>query len=174
MCQRSIYDKKAGSLHKETKHGKPSILKVIKPNQKQRVNEEIVKEIEGELSMENIMKDLNTLMNTGKPSSRDKKFIKIMKNIARLKDECNECGHEETNSDYLHSQRTDEHESKTESIFLSHHDEEFDASEIELSSEIWNIFLSDEVGKELTEEEKKEILKLHKFFCTQKCKKALG
>ena len=39
-----------------------------------------------------------------------------------------------------------------------------------LNPEVWSIFLSDEDSKELTEEEKKEILKLHKYFAHRNTK----
>ena len=193
-CEKeSLHDRKNVSFHEETTHGNSSILKGVQRSEKQRVHEEIVKDIEGDLSMEKVITDLNTFMNKGKPTTRDKELVKIMKKIARLKtkceeceyekansehhhvpehkimknnprleNECNECEYQETNDEHLHHQHRAEHE--TESIFLSHHDEDFDVKEVELSSEFWNIFLSEDDGKELSDSEKKEILKLHKFF----------
>ena len=55
-------------------------------------------------------------------------------------------------------------EEETESIFLSHHVKEFDPCGIELDKNVWNVFLSNDDAKELTMEEKEEVLKLHKYF----------
>ena len=49
-------------------------------------------------------------------------------------------------------------------VFLPHHQEEEDEQEDCLETSIWNILLTEDDESGLTEEEKKEILKLHKYF----------
>ena len=53
---------------------------------------------------------------------------------------------------------------QTESIFLSHHEEENNEEEIEFTTNLWNVLLSEDTKTELTEPEKKEVLKLHRYF----------
>ena len=48
--------------------------------------------------------------------------------------------------------------------FLSHHVEEDDDEHIELNSGLWDILLSETDESDLTDEEKKEVLKLHRYF----------
>ena len=67
-----------------------SVLKPKKENNSRLTHEEIVKEIEGELSIHKIERDLNTLMNRS-PSKREKKMIKVIRNIAKLNSVCDEC-----------------------------------------------------------------------------------
>ena len=56
------------------------------------------------------------------------------------------------------------HEEETAGIFMVHHEEENDDGEFEMNPAIWNVLLSENVEGALTEEEKKEIFKLHRYF----------
>ena len=65
-------------------------------------------------------------------------------------------------------------ENRLDQIFLSHHEEE-DGDEEELESEMWNILLTEEEDENadngLTEDEEKEILKIHKYFAHRSAQK---
>ena len=63
---------------------------------------------------------------------------------------------------------------QTESIFLSHHEEELDDFEVELDQKVWDLFLSEGDANELSDQEKKEVLKLHKNFADRNAKKLWG
>ena len=56
-------------------------------NNSRNVYEEILRDIEGEVSVEKINTDLNTMMNS-KPSGKEKKMIKMMRKITTLKHSC--------------------------------------------------------------------------------------
>ena len=51
-----------------------------------------------------------------------------------------------------------------QSLFLSHHDEVTDPTENQCSDISWEVLLSEEEAAELTETEKKEMLKLDRYF----------
>ena len=57
------------------------------------------------------------------------------------------------------------------SIFLSHHVKEFDDCEVELDGKVCDIFYSVDDAIELTQDERKEVLKLHKYFAHRNAKK---
>lgn len=58
-----------------------------------------------------------------------------------------------------------EHTSAKQNVFLSHHTEtDDDIDGIEFDPIIWNVLFSEDDVKELTETEKKEVLKLHRYF----------
>ena len=64
------------------------------------------------------------------------------------------------------------HSNNTESVFLSHHEEELsDDSQIEVNPLVWEMFYSEDEVKDLTEEEQKEVLKLHKYFAHRNARK---
>ena len=176
-CENMLQTKTNLGTHIERKHGdkdQKSIMKVVKENDAKRTYREVIKDIDGEISIEKIVTDLNTLRNTGSPSSRDKKMIKIMNSIFKLKTECENCEKgstkENLRSEHILSQHHHE-ENKTESIFLSHHEEDSDDYELEINPAVWNIFLSEDDSKELTQEEEKEVLKLHKYFAHRNARK---
>ena len=56
------------------------------------------------------------------------------------------------------------HEEETVATFMVHHEEENDGGEFEMNPGIWNVLLSEHEEGALTEEEKKEIFKLHRYF----------
>ena len=175
-CDEVFRSKRGLSTHKETKHEvrKPikSAMKV-KPRSSSTKHDQIMKDIEGELSFEKINKDLNTMMNSS-PSNREKKMIKLMRDIATLRLSCDKCEQENDRESHIQNHEYEEHShqnKETETIFLSHHAEEIDDSEIELDPIIWAVFLNADDAKELTAEEKKEVLKLHKYFAHRNAKK---
>ena len=49
-------------------------------------------------------------------------------------------------------------------MFLTHHAEDVKKEELELNTKVWNVLFSEKDAKELTDEEQKEILKLHRYF----------
>ena len=125
---------------------------------------EIVKDIEGENCIEKVIIDCNTLLN-GSKSKREKKIILTMKNLALLTKEEN-CDKTLTNSEEFRTHKDDAHEEKhsTNNIFMVHHEENIDNDEIEFDSNLWDVLLAGTDEKELTEEEEKEVLKLHRYF----------
>ena len=73
---------------------------------------------------------------------------------------CDECG--ET---FRENGTIKEHMSAEQNVFLSHHTEGYDAiDDIEFDPILWNVLFSEDDVKELTETEKKEVLKLHRYF----------
>ena len=132
-----------------------------------------MEDIEGDVSMEKIVTDLNTLMNSS-PSGKENKMIKVMKKIAQLKGSCNKCENVQVKEKHINEHTHDEHmfTDTCDSIFLSHHEDNSDECEVEIDPAIWNIFLSeDDTADELTDDEKKEILKLHKYFAHRNARK---
>ena len=117
---------------------------------------------EDDVDLEHTMNDLNTLLN-GSKSRKQSKPISAVRNLVKMNQKQNveiikdEKNHEEncevTQEDNLNS------------IFLSHHTDEEDDDEVHIDEKILNIFFSeDDDQRELTENEKKEVLKLHKYF----------
>ena len=76
----------------------------IKTMYENHLEEEIIKEIDGEVTVDQIFTDINTLLNSS-PSRRQKKMIKVLKNIATLKVACEDC---ENGSNSEHSFRNHE------------------------------------------------------------------
>ena len=62
-------------------------------------------------------------------------------------------------------------ESEVNLVFLSHHEQNTDEGEVEINPKIWEIFTCEDDAKELTTDEKKEILKLHKYFAHRNARK---
>ena len=147
-----------------------SILKKTKISAHKEKEADILKDIEGENSVEKVIKDCNTLLN-GSSSDREKKVILAIKNLAKLSQEkktvtggnCDETTNNENEFDHHIGDNHEENQINND-IFLSHHAEQFDAEQIELDPVIWNVLFSDNDGKELSIEEEKEILKLHRYF----------
>ena len=76
------------------------------------------------------------------------------------KDECEYWDNISSAEDELQCHNKDAHEE----VFFIHHSEDISEEEIELDSEMWKVLLSERDEKELTETEKKEIVKLHRYF----------
>ena len=55
-------------------------------------------------------------------------------------------------------------ENNFDQIFLSHHQEEKEEEQECLETSLWNVLLTEDDESGLTEQEKKEVLKLHKYF----------
>ena len=133
-----------------------------------------------ENSLETIITDLNTQFNATS-SRRQRKLIQIMTNLAEMKLEgngqkCDCCEETFTEKPSLESHKASDHEgatnlNETQNIFVSHHEEEEDDTEIELDSSIWNILFSHNGEEELNDVEKKEVLKLHRYFAHRSGKK---
>ena len=111
-----------------------------------------------------------------------------MKNLTQLtleknRSPCNVCDKKitETTNSRNHKEVIHEEEivhNDFDAIFLSHHEkvtgnheEANDDLEIELDQVLWDVLLSEKDGNELTEIEKKEILKLHRYFAHRSGKK---
>ena len=73
---------------------------------------------------------------------------------------CEKCANNYTEKVDFSSHKGNEHES----IFMVHHVEEEDDCEFQMDPAVWNILLSENCDDGLTEIEKKEILKLHRYF----------
>ena len=169
MCEHKFNSKTSLSLHTQSEHGnyaksdvkeKINLKSVLKKGKKKKEYENILKDIEGENSKEKVVTDLNTLLNSS-PSKIEKKLIIITRNLAQLK--CDHC-EKSCNNENLKVVE-DEGTREIESIFLSHHDEENRHNELEnIDPMLWEVFLSEVDCKELSETEKKDILKLHKYF----------
>jgi hypothetical protein len=124
----------------------------------------MIRDLEGDATAEQINTDLNTLMN-GSPSRREEKMIKVMRKIATMK--------VADHNDEVAS-RVDKAETNTDTkmIFNSHHEEEKSNDyQIEVNPWVWELFHSEEEVKSLSEEEKKEVLKLHKYFAHRNARK---
>ena len=143
------------------------------------------------LCVHKVLTDLNTQLN-GKLTKNEESFVLIMKKIARLQiqqldgmNNCDVCEIENKEKHNLcaHGWKVDsdcklcakvlknendlsvhEHENNFDEIFLSHHQEEKDEQQECLETSIWDVLLAEEDNSELTEGEKKEVLKLHKYF----------
>ena len=100
---------------------------------------------------------------------------KPLKNESRLKlhedgehsTTCEECGNKETDEDNLRYHKQGEHEQHIESILMVHHAEKepLDDDEVfQLDTDVWNSLMSEDCEMELSEQEKQEILKLHRYF----------
>ena len=92
---------------------------------------------------------------------RNNKIHAVCSHGVQLDGECNNC--------LIESQRekdvqTHELETTIESIFISHHQEENNEDQDELNSALWDILLVDDDASGLSQDEEKEILKLHKYF----------
>ena len=170
VCDEIFKSSKGLCGHMEVKHKveEPAKSAMKKKLLENHVQNQIIKDIEGELSLQKINTDLNTLMNSS-PSRREMRMIKTMRNIASLKVSCDQCEEKTQIESNNEAHKVEEHE--PESVFLLHHMEEIDDSEVELDFNVWEIFLTAVNAQELTENEKKEVLKLHKYFAHRNAKK---
>ena len=113
-----------------------------------------------------IMHDLNTLLN-GSKSRRESKLISTVRNLVKM--------NQKQNNERLKNEiKTEDLEEQDhfESIFLSHHEEYADADEVKIEENILDVFFCEDNDKSaLTETEKKEVLKLHKYFAHRNGKK---
>ena len=128
-----------------------------------------------------IISDLNTQLNSNLVK-KEKSFVHILKQVAQIQQvenkqkcdlckdtenmkqhqrcahevklgaQCNLCDSELTNKDDCFQ------------TLLSHHEEENEKYHDDLDPALWNILLTDEDESELTEAERKEIMKLHRYF----------
>ena len=165
-CEDAFKSKSGLKFHVEAKHTTCKTLKsAMKTERKKKTfMDDIKKDIEGDATAEQINTDLNTLMN-GSPSIREENMIKVMRKIAIMK--------VVDHSDKVASKDNDvETNTNTATIFISHHEEEnSNDSQIEVNPWVWELFHSEEEVKSLTEEEKKEVLKLHKYFAHRNARK---
>ena len=74
------------------------------------------------------------------------------------------CDKEFTNRATLKNHNDEQHQAQIQEIFLSHHEAATDEELIELGPTFWNILNAEKDENFLTEDEEKEILKLHKYF----------
>ena len=83
-------------------------------------------------------------------------------------DNCEKCSNGQANKTQLNSHTQDEHEDDMKSILMVHHvgttTDDDDDDVFEMNTSVWETLLTENGEKELSEEEKKEILKLHKYF----------
>ena len=115
-------------------------------------------------------------MNENIPSSVCKLCGKLLQNKSRLKLHedgqnlavCEECGNKETDKEDLNTHRQREHEQHIQSIFMVHHEERKpvgdDDEVFQLDTDVWNSLMLEDCETELSEQEKQEILKLHRYF----------
>ena len=170
VCKNVLKNRKSLNLHIQSKHenhGKSDLAEMRKmksalKGQSKSSNdyENIIKDIEGENCIDKVVTDLNTLMNSS-TSKTEKKLIMITKKLAQIQQKCDKCEKTFQEKKNIEDQTT---KKETELVFLSHHEEDSSDCEIEIDPMLWEVFLSEDDGKELSEEEKKEILKLHKYF----------
>ena len=117
-----------------------------------------------------VLTDLNTQFN-GASSKKEEKLIKSIQSIAQMTQEgfqnsCEVCSFisikEELPNEHvvMHHEREDL-SAKIESVFLSHHVGEDEALSVNI---MWDILLTEDDSKELSDDDKKEVLKLHKYF----------
>ena len=90
-----------------------------------------------------------------------------------MKSQCNfECNESKTatqtvKDSEIHNEKHQEGWCETteyKNVFLSHHEEEVNEEDFEFNETLWNVLFSDDEKTKLTETEKKEIIKLHKYF----------
>ena len=119
--------------------------------------------------------ELNTLMN-GAKEGQERKLILALKNILVVKDnekniDCDQCERTFTIPADVKNHSTDQPTKgdRLESIFLSHHEEDLQGSQTNCDDFSWDVLLSEEEADDLTEEEKKEILKFHRYFAHTGC-----
>ena len=137
-------------------------------------------DFEPEVSIDNVVIELNTLFN-GCKTRRDHRMISTLRKLTKLQDSqskkiCNECDDKYKGDSELRNHNEEEH-----LILLSHHNEEgkhipggnSDDDDTEFDPLIWDVLLAEtddgkelesDDAKQLTEEEVKEILKLHRYF----------
>ena len=104
-----------------------------------------------------------------KPCSQCGKVFKCNKDfkqhkIDMKKFECEDCKNNFTEKCNLVEHEQDSHGSEMGEMFLVHHAENRDSDDFEMNGAIWDILLSENDESELTQEEKKEIFKLHRYF----------
>ena len=88
--------------------------------------------------------------------------------------ECNECEQKFELQRDMKSHVTAFHEDTGkvfQSIFLSHHEEEMNDTQVDCNQMLWEVLLSEEEANELTETEKREIVKLHRYFANRSGRK---
>ena len=130
-----------------------------------------------EVTLDNVLTDLNTLIN-GSKSKREKKLINTMKKLTKIqkhesKISSDICKNMVNSGPEFQNCRENNNTGLTKLILLSHHDkggnnihdEENDNCQIELDEVIWDVLLADDDSqRELSKEEEKELLKLHRYF----------
>ena len=164
QCDNKFHDKQC--LHDHKEYEGPLKQKSILKNPKV-----LKKTLQEKDSLNLIVTDLNTQLN-GSKSKRERQLIMTVKDLVQLnehKETCDQCEQTfckssdvRTHKDHLHGSQ-----SEMDSVFIAHHDEEFEQNEeheIEFNEILWNVLFSDDEETELTEEEKKEVLKLHRYF----------
>ena len=114
--------------------------------------------MENEMSLEQTMNDLNTLLN-GCKTRNESKLIYAVRRLVK------------TNQKYVAGMKEVEQsineEQNISNIFHSHHTEveDEDQDEIQIDGKVLDVFFCEgDDTKELTENDKKEVLKLHKYF----------
>ena len=130
-----------------------------------------------ELKMINIMKEISYLKHCSEcetdfeDKSKVRCHVKVNHEIsAGLQNNCSECELNLGNVNQVKNHKNDDHEvtatdtSEVGLVFLSHHQEESCEDAIVLNPDIWEAFEMETDQDDLTDEEKKEILKLHKYF----------
>ena len=161
VCDKNFNIQSKFANHERTDHDDNVLLKTALKDNVKTHDKQVQK-----LSVDKVLTDFNTLMN-GARTERDRLIVQTMKNTFLINSKCsgmrpcNNCDLECSKNSNLKTHESDTHE---ESIFLMHHEEIIDETEIELSDVIWDIFFSEDEAKELTEAEQKEVLKLHRYF----------
>ena len=117
-----------------------------------------------DISMDEVMKDLNTLIN-GSKSRRESKLITAVRNLVNVTQKQATARINVLSSEEKEETSMKRQEDSISSIFLSHHEEEECQDEIEIDHRVLDLFFAEDCDNtNLTEEEKKEVLKLHKYF----------
>ena len=143
-------------MHEDSLNLKASLKKA----KKQEINSN-----SSNISDDGILTNFNTLMN-GARTERDRLLVQTMQDcyVQNSKHtetvQCEECESKHKTQDNLEAHKKDAHEL---SIFLSHHGEDIGDIEVELDDSLWDILFSED-SNELTEGEKKEVFKLHRYF----------
>ena len=121
--------------------------------------------------LHSITTELNTLLN-GAKEGQERKLVLAMKNILIFNEHgknngCDQCENISKTSVDSKNHIDANHEDKDEqikTIFLSHHEEEVEGSQADCADFSWDILLSEDDANDLTEEEKNEVLKFHRYF----------
>ena len=154
-CSVGDYNVHIKTMHETESNCSPPVKSILKKKET----------AENEMDLDSIIKDLNTLLN-GSKVERETKLITAVRNLVKVNQKYSPHVCDERESDDEEEIGTENYKDHTNSIFLSHHEADADEDVVEINSKILDIFFTEdeEDNSELNEEEKKEIVKLHKYF----------
>ena len=153
------------NVHIESKHVVSKLNKDVKSALK--TNKPTKDDIdEDDICFEEMVKDMNTLLNGSRTRDETRLYSAVMKlvklNQKQTVKTCDKSEYESKTEDNL-----EKHLKGVDSIFLSHHSEFEDEDCVMIDGHLLDVFFmdgDDDDKKELSDEEKNEVLKLHKYF----------